>query len=424
MSRFKVPLFKKKREIILFLSFLFIVFIFNLYFEYINYREFTSSKFFKTKALVLNQYKKRKNDKEYFVLKLKNEKGAVFYTTNYEDLKDIKRREILLTVITENISFLDYLKGFYVPSFDIRLYPKRENLKDKIRELIISSHFDKNMKELFAALFLGEEISKELREKIQFLGISHLIAISGFHLGVLFGVLFFISDFVYRVFQNRFFPYRNRHFDLSVFIFFILFFYLYALGFIPSLLRAFVMSLVGFVFYARSVEVLSFKTLLIAVLFIIAFFPKLLFSVGFWFSVAGVFYIFLFLHYFKDLDKKILFLLINFWVFFMMMPLVHYFFPLFSFYQFLSPFVSMLFTVFYPFELFLHIFGFGDFLDGLILKFINIKGEVYRFRTDFYFLSIFILFSFGAVFRRIFLFLLIFLFFVFLIENITKLHSV
>ncbi len=424
MNRFRVPLFKNRKEILLFFSILLSIFLFNVFSEYRNYERFASYKYRKIKAFVLNQYKKRKGKREYFVLKLKTSDGALFYTTSYKNLENLKDREILLTVITEKVSFWDYLKGFYAPSFGIKVYPKKEGVKNFLREKISSFHLSDETKELFGALFLGENLSKEVREKIQFLGLSHLVAISGFHLGVLFGVLFFIGSVFYSPFHDRFFPYRNKKFDITVFATIVLFFYLYMLDFVPSLLRAFTMSVIGFLFYARAVEVVSFLNLFIAVSVILAFFPKLVFSIGFWFSVAGVFYIFLFLKYFGDLNKAAIFFLLNFWVFFMMMPLVHYFFPVFSFYQLLSPFVSMLFTVFYPLELFLHIFGFGDFLDGLILKFINIKGEVYNFRTDFYFLSIFILFSFGAVFRRIFLFLLIFLSFVFLIENITKLHSV
>ncbi len=424
MTRFKVSLFKSKKEIFFSFAILLFIFFFNIFLEYKNYEKLTASKYYRTKAYVLNQYKKKRGKREYFVLKLKTPKDAVFYTTNYEDLKNIKNREIFLTVVTKNISFLDYLKGFYAPSFDIRLYPKEHSFKDFLQDFISSSHSESEMRELFLALFLGEPISKDLRGKIQFLGVSHLIAISGFHLGVLFSLFFFLINIFYKPLQDRFFPYRNRRFDISVLVMIVLFFYLYMLDFIPSLLRAFVMMVLGFLFYLRAIEVFSFTTLLTAVLLIISFFPKLLFSIGFWFSVSGVFYIFLFLKYFKSFGKTSVFILLNFWVFFMMMPIVHYFFPIFSFYQLFSPFISMIFVVFYPLELLLHFMGLGDILDGTILKLFSLKGKIYNFKTDLWFLALFVFVNIAAVFQRVFFVLFILLFIIYFIQNITKFHPV
>ncbi len=407
-KNFKLPLFKSKREIFFALSFLSVIFLLSLYFEYRSFETLKSKRFYTTKAFVLNQYIKKRKRREYFVLKLKSDEGYTFYTTNYEDLKNIKNRKIRITLITKKISFFDFLRGFYAPSFDIRLYPKENDIKSSLFDFITSQHQKEQFKELFSALFLAEPISKTLRQKVQFLGISHLIAISGFHLGVLFFIFYQIFGRIYRFFQDRYFPYRNRRLDLSIFTGVILFGYMYMLDFVPSLLRSFVMMCVGFFFYARGIRVVSFTTLFTTVLIILSLFPKLLFSIGFWFSVSGVFYIFLFLHYFKDLNPKVIFVLLNFWVFFMMIPIVHLFFPVFSFYQLLSPILSMLFVVFYPLELFLHGIGFGGVLDPFIEKLLDINGEIFYFQTDILYFVGFALLSIFSIFHRVFLVILSF----------------
>ena len=72
------------------------------------------------------------------------------------------------------------------------------------------------------------------------------------------------------------------------------------------------MLLVGFILYDRGIEIISMQTLFVSVVLLIVFFPRLFFALGFWLSVAGVFYIFLFLLYFKYLSKVKQFILLPF----------------------------------------------------------------------------------------------------------------
>ena len=181
--------------------------------------------------------------------------------------------------------------------------------------------------------------------------------------------------------------------------FVIKFLYQFFIDFPPSLLRDFVLMVGGFFLNVRVIKVISFGTLFLTVLLLIALNVRLLFSLGFWFSVSGVFYIFLFLHHFKELKSWQIFIFLNFWVYFMMIPVVHYCFDAFSFYQLLSPIVSMFFVVFYPIELFLHIIGFGDLLDEWILQFLSIEGEVYKIVTPFWYLVYFLTLSVFSIFN-------------------------
>ncbi len=402
----KLNLFESKKEIFLFLVFIMIVFASNLFFQYQTYQKLSSSKFSHTEATVINQYqKKSKKGKTYHVLKLKSVDGYTFITTNYEDIKDLKDRQVRIGLITDKVSFLDFLKSFYAPSFDIELLDYHDSFKEKLQASIEAQHQEPFAKELFSALFLAKPISKSLRNSVSMLGISHLIAISGYHLSFLFGLLYLLVAKPYTFFQDRYFPYRNRRFDLSVGIIMMLLWYVWLLDFTPSLIRSFVMLSFAFFLFHRHIRILSFEVLAVAVLFILALKPALLFSIGFWFSVSGIFYIYLFLHYFKTWNKWLIMIVINVWVYFAMIPIVHFIFPAFSYLQFLSPLLSIVFGIFYPFEMLLHLLGLGDLLDGMLEKLFSLKAEIIVLKTPLWFLALYVFSSFLAIFHYRFLFL-------------------
>ncbi len=167
---------------------------------------------------------------------------------------------------------------------------------------------------------------------------------------------------------------------------FVLVFYLVLTDIVPSLLRAFIMFSLGILYLRRNIEVLSFQTLLITLLLIITLYPKYLFSISLWFSVIGVFYIFLYIQYFKELPKVFSFLFFNFWIFAVFNPIVHYFFYNTSYEQLLSPFITLFFTLFYPIELFLHLIGFADIFDKYIIWFLEYRMFVFEIQTPLWFL--------------------------------------
>jgi len=382
-----------------------IVFVVNLFLEHQTYQKLSHEKFFHTNATVINQYPKvSKKGKPYYVLKLKSDDGYTFITTNYEDIKDLRDREVRIGLITDKITFLDFLKSFYAPSFDIELLDYEEKPREVLQEKIEAQHSEGFAKELFSALFLAKPISKSLRKKVSMLGVSHLIAISGYHLSFLFALLYFLLAKPYTLLQDRYFPYRNRRFDLTVVLIMILYAYVWMLDFTPSLIRSFVMLVFGFFLFHRHIRILSFEVLAVAVLFILALKPTLLFSIGFWFSVSGIFYIYLFLHYFKAWNKWFIFIGINIWVYLAMIPIVHYIFPNFSFWQLYSPLLSVLFGFFYPLEMFLHLIGFGGLLDGYLEKMFSVQGEIIALKTPLWFLVLYVGSSILAIFQKRFLF--------------------
>jgi competence protein ComEC len=391
-----LPLFRKSKERYIFISLCFFLFSINLLLLYKDYLHFTKNEVFKTEAVVSNIYEKN----NFSVLKLKTP-DLSFFTSVDKDHQLHKLNSIQIYLLTTNISFFQYIKGFYAKSFNIRKIPQKDKTtKELLNKQIKTQHSDIQISSLYSALYLAIPIDNGLRDLFSAFGISHLIAISGFHLGIISLVLYFILNLVYAPLHQRLLPYRNKKYDIMITVSFILFGYLLLTGMVPSLLRAFAMFVFALFLLRSNIKILSFETLFIIILGLTALFPKLLFSLSFWFSVSGVFYIYLFLHYFKGLNKYLQLLLFNFWIYLAMNPIVHYFFPVTSVQQLLSPILTILFSVFYPVTLFLHFTGFGDLFDEILLFAVNIKIDSFDISTPVSIFTGYIALSLFSVFNR------------------------
>ncbi|MCG3658583.1 ComEC/Rec2 family competence protein [Aliarcobacter butzleri] len=229
---------------------------------------------------------------------------------------------------------------------------------------------------------------------------AHVVALSGFHLVVLSFVIYWILYFPYKFFQDKYFPYRNRKLDILLITIAILFYYLILTDIVPSLLRAFVMFCLGIYLLRSNIKILSYMTLFYTFLIVIAFYPKYIFSIGFWFSIFAVFYIYLFIQYFKNYNKWLLFIFFNIWMFLIFNPIVHYYFPQTSYEQFYSIPITIFFNFFYPAEIFAHIFGFSDYFDEYLKIFIEYKIFVYEVFTPLYFYILYLFVSFLSIWSK------------------------
>ncbi|EOC3124725.1 ComEC/Rec2 family competence protein [Campylobacter jejuni] len=321
-----------------------VIFIFNILLEYNNFLNFKNQKHYLIdNALLTHQYiKYNKKNKKYWVLKLQTE-NFTFYTTSFKDLNLSKNQFLSLRIITHNINFKDYLsKSFYAPSYDF------EKLKEKEYNPIISyflnQHTNEKIKEFYGALFFALPISLELRNDVNYYGIAHLIAISGYHIGLLFSLIFFILAPIYSFFQKRYFPYRNLRLDLSILIFALLLAYACLIGFVPSFVRSLIMAFWVFYLLCKNIKIINFVTLFCSTLLCISLYPRLLFSIGFLFSILGVFYIFLYMHHFAN-----------------------------KFNNLINIILSGIFVIFYPLVLFLHLINYGDLLNFILDEFFKFK---------------------------------------------------
>ena len=370
----KPALIEGGREWTIFLAAAFVLFLLSLGWRYVEYHRFVSHKKLFFDADVLLHYTKTKKGRTYDVLKLQSD-NLTFYTTIRKPLKEsLRGRRIRVVAFPSRAGFVDYLTTPYLPSHLIGTLPGR-SLRMRLYERIAAQHETPRMRELYGALFLALPISKALREEVSRLGINHLLALSGFHMGLLWTILYGLLSLLYRPLQNRFFPWRHRLLDVGAVTLLALGGYLFLTGLPPSLLRAYAMVAVGWLALLRGIELLSFSFLAVCATILAALFPGLLLSLGFWLSVAGVFFIYLFLAWTQGWPAWAVFAGLNVWVYLAMLPAVHAFFPLFTPWQLLSPLLTALFSLFYPLAMGLHAIGLGGVMDEGVSALLRLPGD-------------------------------------------------
>ncbi len=360
-----IPLFASFQSFFIFFIAVTVIFFLSLGEEYRDYRRLTRFNDAVLPATVIGQYEKIKGDQHYRVLKLRSSNGAPFFMTASDALHDLRGYEVTVRLKTEGLTFMAYLGGFFARGYIETVSPLQAG-NYRLAERISAQHSNGRIGSLFSALFAATPIASELREKIGALGIGHLLAISGFHIGLLSLLIFGVLKHPYRWMQSKWFPWRNAKRDLFIVGLALLGAYALFLQLPPSVMRAYGMMLIGFVFYDRGVKVLSFQSLMITVLLLIALWPRLLFSVGFWLSASGVFYIFAFLQRYADKGKLFTLVGIHLWVYVMMLPIALALFGSFTLLHPLSVLWTMGFILFYPLALFLHLIGMGGLLDGTV----------------------------------------------------------
>jgi len=408
----KIELFKTKKEFLIFLTTCLFILFYSLLIEYNNYKTLTRFDSTVVKAKVLKQYKKTKQTsnkkiKTYQVLKLKAENGFSFYTSRSKNFEDAKGKTLHLEIYAGEISFYEYMTYFYSYSKVLSI-ENVHSLNQILNNYISSVHNDQNITSIYQALYTATPLNKELQNIFSTLGVSHLLAISGFHLGVLAAVLFFMFKLPYKAIQKRFFPYRSYRVDSFIFISITLLLYLIFLDSPPSLMRAFTMLVIGFFLYDRGYKVISMQTLLLTVMILLAFFPRLFFSIGFWLSASGVFYIFLFLIHFKHLSKFWQFILVPFWVYITMFVFSVAIFENFSLYHPLSVIWTSLFTLFYPLSIFLHLVGFGDLLDAPLKYLLDLSSTGAKVALDLKYFLLHIVLSIVSIYKKKLIYILLF----------------
>ena len=376
MALEKPKLFPEKKTFIWFSFALLVLIGMRLIFSYLEYQEFITKPFYYTEATVLTSYEKTKHNKRYKVLKLYSDEGFTFYTTTHRK-ENFNHKHLRLQLFpNKSISFEDYLGTFYVKSKIKHQEKMLLTFKDTLLQKVANQHEENALKSFYNAIFFATTLDKKLREKISMLGVSHLVALSGFHLTILWGLVYGFLLLLYRPLQQRFFPYRHALFDVGLVAITTLGIYLWFVDFPPSLVRSYAMVLVGWIVLLLGMELLSFTFLVTILLVLVVLFPSLLVSLSFQLSAAGVFYIFLLLQYTKEMKAKMITLLvIPLGIFILMLPVVHGTFGVTSIYQLASPLLSVLFIPFYPLSMLVHLLGVGNIFDTALIWLFSLPEE-------------------------------------------------
>ncbi len=386
----KFNLFNNKREFFIISSILIATILIRFFYLYYDYKSLNRDEFYYSDAKVINIYPSKK----VFLLKLSANNLTIYLHTPKPLRIDSWIR--VKYKIPKKLSFFKYLKGFFVYGRVLEVY-KNFNSRELLIKTIYAQHKSKDIANIYSAIFLAYPLNRDIREKIANLGLSHLIAISGFHLGILWSLVYLVLLLPYRFFQQRYFAYRSSIIDVGFVALIILLFYIIYIGAPPSVLRAYSMVLVGWIVAIFGFNIISFEFLIFSSLLLLTIFPKLILSYGFLLSFSGVFYIFLLLKYFKHKKLILNLITIPFGVFVLMFPISHYFFGNFSIYQLFSPIISVLFIPFYPVAILLHLFGFGYIFDSAIETLLNLNLNANSFYTPILLLLIYIALSIKAI---------------------------
>jgi len=389
----KLPLFRDKKELLIASILAIALFLLHLSFQYSHFIDLKKRDFIIIKdAKVLSAYPHR--------LKLYSSSIGVFYTKRY--IRDVAPNDRLRLIIypKEELSFIKYLKGAYFKSKLSSIVSKNLYSRD-ISHFIESQHKNSQIADFYKAIYFAYPLSKELRKRVSRLGVSHLIALSGFHLGILSAIIFLILSPIYKFFQSRYFPYRYIYKDLGIITLIILASYIYLTGYPPSLLRAYAMMVVGYIALIVGVEILSFSTLALAFGVLIILLPSLLLSVAFWLSVVGVLYIFLIVRFLEGRVKSriLVYLLLSWLIFILMLPIIHSIFPTMTIYQLFSPILSILFILFYPISIILHLIGFGGVFDLGLERLFYIDSKEYRVMIPFSITILYVIWTTVTIFK-------------------------
>ena len=412
----KPKLFQRKREFLVTMLFLFLLLALRLFVLHREYEEFKSKPFFYTDVEVLQAYEKWKDDEYHTILKLYSPILDInFFSRTKIRASEINSKLRLKLYPRSEMTFRDYLSISFIFSSVNEVYKPTQTVKKSLYERVEKQHADPTIANFYKAIFFATPLEKELRTQVASLGVSHLIALSGYHLAILSALLFFMLRLMYRPLQQRFFPYRFDLYDIGFMVLIILAWYVWFVGAPPSLIRSYMMMLVGWVLLVLGMELLSFTFLSTTVLTLLVIFPKLLLSLAFWFSVAGVFYIFLLLIHFSHLNKYLMTLLISFGIFILMLPVVHLVFPVVNPLQLASPFLSLGFSFFYPISMGLHLLGLGGVFDGLLQSLFLLSSNETAFILSPFYGAIYLLLSVASVFSKRLFYLLLFIAFFFLV---------
>lgn len=351
----------------LFTLFLLLVASLSLFWEYHKYRDLTRFDDPLVRAEVIDQEVRLINDKPKTSIKLRLENGSTCRCAMGPYLRDLRGREVQVELQVANVTFLDYLRGFRTRGVITEVYPPL-SLKERWYGTIASAHEDQTMKELYGALFVATPMSQEFQTLVGAMGLSHILSISGYHFGILSLIAYFFLRPAYRWTQTRWFPYRHGNRDLFFIVLGLLFLYLWALEFIPPMMRSFGMIAVGYWLYDRGIKIVSFQTLLVTVGVLLAFFPKLFFSLGFWFSSFGVLSIFIFIRYYGHWKHWQIFLILHVWCYLVLLPISLAVFGTFSGWHVASIPLALAFNLYYPSVLALHLTPWGNGFDPYLLK--------------------------------------------------------
>ncbi len=194
---------------------------------------------------------------------------------------------------------VQYTATCYSNDFAFSINKNARTLQEKILSSIntqIDKIYSNSTRGIVKALLIGDrtEISKQTRSEFSQTGVVHILSVSGFHVGVIAGILYWLFSF---------FPSNILRFSFTILA---LSFYIFLIGYPPSAVRAGLMITLYLLANllqrkANPINIIATVMLIIAVIH-----PATLYSAGFQMSIGAIMGITLLFVPFNTFFKKIL----------------------------------------------------------------------------------------------------------------------
>jgi len=240
----------------------------------------------------------------------------------------------------------------------IKLISKNKNVLYMLKNNMIK-HIEKyKTKNYLKAFVMGDTsgFEKDIKESYRNIGISHLLAVSGMHVGVFLVILnFLLKKFKYK--------------DIIIFMFLLMF--LFITNFTESLMRCTLFILLNYLNKKFNLNINNIYIIILTACMLLIINPYLIYSIGFLFSVIITFFIILSSKYLENKKYFKKTFIMSVICFLASIPiLAYYFFNV----NLLTPIFNLLFVplvsiIIFPFGLITFIF---PVFDGIYLFFISI----------------------------------------------------
>lgn len=230
--------------------------------------------------------------KDSLSMSLKMGDELLFYAKIHrpENFKEFDYAKWLLRQGISGTGFVETGKWKVTGRHALSLKQKSLLLRAKVIDLFRNWQFEEKDFAVLSALTVGykEELTDELRNDFSVAGISHVLAISGLHVGILWGLLVLLLRPLKRSMGGKIIKW--------VLITSVLWIYAFIAGLAASIVRAVIMCMLVELGHIRSNKVSSLNILSVAAFFMLIYNPFYLFDVSFQLSFMAVLSILIFYH--------------------------------------------------------------------------------------------------------------------------------
>lgn len=279
-------------------------------------------------------------------------------------------------------SIKEYENIYFVELEDIKSTKIEDNFLEKYLQTIFNraeEDYSYEIKNINRAILLGDNtrIKKDLKDKIRYIGLSHIFAMSGLHIGLVIAIFYFIFK---KTIKNK------KLIEVLLLISITL--YYISVKESPSFTRAYIMAIVyllGKLFYEK---VDLGKTLFISAIVSSLINPTVIFSVSFQLSygaMIAIIYIFPYIRKINYKKLKILdYILFTTTVQIFLMPITIYYFNTIQFLSVISNLILLPLASFYITVNYIALFLENFYLSFLLKPIVEILYKILIYLIDFF----------------------------------------